>query len=246
MNKGESWNLISQIFNDVSDLTIEASIPIKVECCCILPTQKEVALTIEGVNDCVAYIAIQFLDELEEVELLGFIKNSDINQENPILSIEKLDPIDSICNYLKEQVLKISESVSFKENEILIGHEKTLEIKSNNSSSLNLKTKEEVTKFAKQLLNKCKREGISWVNLDEILEIIDKVKNKIFQERESIEIAFTALLNANTLSVGIGMSMGGNEASMKSIEEEKAESNDEELIDLVKSLTNELMNFIEY
>ncbi|HEY9706433.1 MAG TPA: DUF1822 family protein [Allocoleopsis sp.] len=97
LEQSESWNPVIRSFNNVADLLI-SNIG-RIECIPILPEQKIIHISSEVSEDRIAYIAVQFQQELNKVCLLGFL---------PTLTKEDLDKppqIDELPGIKEEDLL---------------------------------------------------------------------------------------------------------------------------------------------
>lgn len=99
LEESQSWNGAVRSFKNAADLFI--SNLSHIECCPILPEQKSYFIPAAISQELrIAYVFVQFKEELNEVELLGFV-----GAQNPItggeeISLQELEPIDSLIDYL--------------------------------------------------------------------------------------------------------------------------------------------------
>jgi hypothetical protein len=96
LETSDSWNPAVRCFHDVADLVIPDLG--KIECRPILPKESVVSLPIEVTEDRIAYIAVQFQEQLNEVQLLGFCPAT-IPQPKEI-DIANLKPIELLIDYI--------------------------------------------------------------------------------------------------------------------------------------------------
>lgn len=115
LEQSESWNPVIRSFNNLADLLI-SNIG-RIECIPILPEQKIIPISSEVSEDRIAYIAVQFQQELNKVCLLGFLPTltkeqlekppqidelPGIKEEDLLypITLEQLQPISQLHDYL--------------------------------------------------------------------------------------------------------------------------------------------------
>lgn len=98
LSSGDSWNSVIRRFNDVADLVIPNLG--KLECRPVLPGETVISLPPEVTEDRIAYIAVQFQEQLNEVQLLGFYPAIDPQLPTEELTIANLQPIEALIDYL--------------------------------------------------------------------------------------------------------------------------------------------------
>ena len=95
---GDSWNPAVRCFHDVADLVIpDLGI---IECRPVLPGETIISLPVEVTEDRIAYIAVQFQEQLNEVQLLGFCPATDPQPE--VIEIASLEPIETLIDYIDQ------------------------------------------------------------------------------------------------------------------------------------------------
>lgn len=90
----QSYHPVMRSMLDVADLEIVNYG--KLECRPVLPEAETVYIPPETCGDRIGYVAVQFDDLLQEATLLGFISTSHGGE----ISIEQLQPLDSLLEYL--------------------------------------------------------------------------------------------------------------------------------------------------
>jgi len=95
---GDSWNSVIRLFNDVADLVIPNLG--KLECRPVLPGETVITLPPEVTEDRICYIAVQFQEQLNEVQLLGFMPALDPEEPLSQIEIANLQPIENLIDYL--------------------------------------------------------------------------------------------------------------------------------------------------
>lgn len=98
LTAGESWNSVIRRFNNVADLVIPDLG--KLECLPVLPGETTINLPPEVSEDRIAYVAVQFQEELTEVQLLGFYPTIDPQVSVDTIDIANLEPIETLIDYL--------------------------------------------------------------------------------------------------------------------------------------------------
>lgn len=98
LEAGESWNPITRRFQDVADLVIpDLGI---LECRPVLPGESVISLPRETLENRLVYIGVQFQDQLNQVELLGYYRASKLAPNQTEIPIEDLEPIETLGDYL--------------------------------------------------------------------------------------------------------------------------------------------------
>ena len=93
LSQSDSWNLILRNKLDVADLLIpEVG---RLECRPVLPGERSIALPAETRCDRIGYLAIQFNEELDRVQLRGFAK---VAAQFRLTSLQNLDALVDCLN----------------------------------------------------------------------------------------------------------------------------------------------------
>ncbi|MCC3582667.1 DUF1822 family protein [Microcoleus sp. PH2017_30_WIL_O_A] len=98
LSAGDSWHPVIRCFNDVADLVIPNLG--KLECRPVLPGQTAISIPSEVTEDRIAYIAVQFQEQLNEVQLLGFYPAIDPQSPPETIEISRLQPIETLIDYI--------------------------------------------------------------------------------------------------------------------------------------------------
>jgi hypothetical protein len=91
LGEGDSWHPLKRALFDIADLVLP-NIG-RLECRPIQPGETAISLPPEVMENRIGYVAVQFGEHLNEVQLLGFIKTvafSSTSQEIPLLSFKPL------------------------------------------------------------------------------------------------------------------------------------------------------------
>lgn len=111
LDAGESWHPIHRITGNVADLVVPGYGVL--ECCPILPNHQDFTISSECLNR-TAYIAVQFKDTLNEVDLLGFYSSVDPNKlSTHTIRLDQLLPIDD----LGDRLLLMGDMIAFLESD---------------------------------------------------------------------------------------------------------------------------------
>lgn len=98
LNAGDSWHSVVRCFQNVADLVIPDLG--KLECRPVLPGETVISLPAEVTEDRIAYIAVQFQEQLNEVQLLGFYPAIDPQLPPETIEISSLQPIEILIDYI--------------------------------------------------------------------------------------------------------------------------------------------------
>lgn len=98
LNAGDSWHSVVRCFQNVADLVIPHLG--KLECRPVLPGQTVISLPSEVTEDRIAYIGVQFQEQLNEVQLLGFYPTIDPQAPLEEIEITSLQPIETLIDYI--------------------------------------------------------------------------------------------------------------------------------------------------
>ena len=99
LERGDSWNRAIIGFHNTADLfVLNLS---KLECRPVIGKQTTVSLPREGREERrIGYVFVQFQEQLNEVELLGFVRALEPISPPEQIAIEELEPIDNLIDYL--------------------------------------------------------------------------------------------------------------------------------------------------
>ncbi len=101
-SQSDSWSLSGQLITGTADLLIPNIGTI--ECCPILPNQNQVYLPIDALSDRLGYVAVQFNEQLDRVELKGFFPlQTEIAP--PELSLNDFHPIETLFESLELEII---------------------------------------------------------------------------------------------------------------------------------------------
>ncbi|NET41604.1 DUF1822 family protein [Okeania sp. SIO2B3] len=105
IHQGDCWHSGSRAIFNVADLVLP-NIG-KVECRPVFPGEKELFLAPEVIDNRIGYIAVQFGEDLNQVQILGFVsaRNIDGFQDSiPLAQIESLDALIDEIDWCKKWV----------------------------------------------------------------------------------------------------------------------------------------------
>ena len=110
LSQSDSWHPSLQAVFDVADLVLPGSG--KLECRPILPGQTTFSVP-PMTEDRIGYVAVQFSECLNEVQLLGFIPAINISESSEQLQIAHLQSLDTLLDYIPEEIpLPIANNLS--------------------------------------------------------------------------------------------------------------------------------------
>ena len=95
---GDSWHSIIRMVHDVADLVIPNLG--KIECRVLMPEEMAISLPVEVTEDRIAYVAVRVQEQLTSVELLGFVRATDVSDSGKTLGFDQLEPIENLIDYL--------------------------------------------------------------------------------------------------------------------------------------------------
>jgi len=96
IHQSDCWNPDSRAMFNVADLVLP-NIG-KLECCPILPGEKEFYLPPEVTENRVGYLAVQFEEDLNQVQLLGFVSGRKIDKFQESISLTEIDSLDTLID----------------------------------------------------------------------------------------------------------------------------------------------------
>lgn len=103
LNSGECWHPGLRCLFDIADLVIPNVG--KLECRRVLPGESRISLPTEVTIDRIGYVAVQFNEYLNQVQLLGFVRAIDVADSEEI-SITDFQPLDTLLDYLRSHILQ--------------------------------------------------------------------------------------------------------------------------------------------
>jgi hypothetical protein len=101
LNQSDSWQSGTRMLLDVADLVLPDIG--KLECRPVLPDEEILYLPEEVKGDRIGYVAVQFGQQLNQVELLGFIPGEYVIDSSEEIRLDKLHPLNDIIGHLVEQ-----------------------------------------------------------------------------------------------------------------------------------------------
>lgn len=108
LESSHSWNTISRAILDHADLMLPGIG--RIECCPVLPGETQFAPPALSRNT-VAYVAVQFENELTAVKLLGYQPTLESERVSPV-KIDSLYPLENLTDFL----FRIYDALEFIEN----------------------------------------------------------------------------------------------------------------------------------
>lgn len=98
LNQGDSWHRGIRAIFDVADLVLPGVG--KLECRPVLPNEVTIILPPTVAEKPIGYVAVQFSQELDYVELLGFAPAKEITESPQILQISQLQSLDALVEII--------------------------------------------------------------------------------------------------------------------------------------------------
>ncbi len=105
LNQGDSWHRGLRAIFDVADLVLPGIG--KLECRPVLPGEATIVLPPSMTQEHVGYVGVQFSQQLDYVELLGFLPAREMT-ESPILQIAQLQSFDTLFEIIHRRTLFIN------------------------------------------------------------------------------------------------------------------------------------------
>lgn len=94
----DSWHSTIRMFHDVADLVIPNLG--KIECRVVMPEDTVISLPTEVTEDRIAYVAVRVQEQLNRLELLGFVRVTDVAESATTLGFDQFEPIENLIDYL--------------------------------------------------------------------------------------------------------------------------------------------------
>lgn len=107
LSQGDSWHPGMRALFDVADLVVPGQG--KLECRPVLPGETRFSLPLEVTEDRIGYVAVQFRERLDEVQLLGFLRVATYNASEQV-PIADLQPLDALLDCIPNVVDQVSDS----------------------------------------------------------------------------------------------------------------------------------------
>ncbi|HAG80104.1 MAG TPA: hypothetical protein DCL61_02810, partial [Cyanobacteria bacterium UBA12227] len=102
LNQSDSWHPALQPLSDVADLVLPGIG--KLECRPVLPGETSFLIPSEATVDRMGYVAVQFSENLDEVQLLGFIRTVSAAKVSQEIAIANLQPLEILLDYIPDHI----------------------------------------------------------------------------------------------------------------------------------------------
>lgn len=109
LQSSHSWNPFVRAFSTISDLMIPDAG--RVICCPILPDATTLTLASKVEEDQIGYVGVQFGQQLDKVQLIGFISNLDIPDGTQLIPVEQLRPLEDLIDRIYDSWETNSETI---------------------------------------------------------------------------------------------------------------------------------------
>jgi hypothetical protein len=106
LSQSDCWNPILRNRWNVADLVVPDIG--KLECLPVLPEETTVSLPSEVTEERIGYLAIQFSDRLDQVQLLGFTRTAIVE----VLEISRLQSLDELIDLISPQPVNLEDWVA--------------------------------------------------------------------------------------------------------------------------------------
>lgn len=102
LSQSDSWHPSLVTLSDVADLVIPGIG--KLECRPVLPGETRFVIPPQATEDRIGYVAVQFSESLDEVQLVGFVRTVNASLEPQQIAIANLQPLDTLLDYIPDFV----------------------------------------------------------------------------------------------------------------------------------------------
>jgi len=99
LSQSDSWHPVLCSRWDVADLLVPGIG--KLECRPVLPGETVISLPLEATEDRIGYLGVQFSEQLDQAELLGFAEAVNASAPPRQLLVSELQPLETLLNYLE-------------------------------------------------------------------------------------------------------------------------------------------------
>ena len=114
LSQSHSWHPGFRALMNVADLVLPSVG--RLECRPVMPGETACSLPLEVTEDRIGYVAVQFGDRLDEVQLLGFLRTDDISDASEQILIAALQPLDTFLDCIpSKSKVQITETPSWKD-----------------------------------------------------------------------------------------------------------------------------------
>jgi len=98
LSQSNSGNIALSTLGNARDLVIPDLG--KIECYPLLPDENQISVTFDLFDESLALVAVQFSQDLTQVNLLGFLPVLDLEPNQEEISTEDLQPLDDLFDYI--------------------------------------------------------------------------------------------------------------------------------------------------
>lgn len=100
LSQSDSWHPALQAVFDVADLVLPGVG--KLDCRPVLPGETILCVPPKGTDNRIGCVAVQLSEQLDEVQLLGFVPTVNASELPEQLAIANLQPLDALLDYIPE------------------------------------------------------------------------------------------------------------------------------------------------
>ncbi|MEO1375940.1 MAG: DUF1822 family protein [Cyanobacteria bacterium J06635_10] len=101
LHQSDSWNWSIRTFFDVADLMLPSVG--RIECRAVLPSQDALVLPQEVTRERIGYVAVRLKEQLDFVEILGFVPARAIIGQSEIIEINRLQSLDVLIDTINRR-----------------------------------------------------------------------------------------------------------------------------------------------
>lgn len=101
LHQSDSWNWSIRTFFDVADLMLPSVG--KIECRAVLPSEDALVLPQEVTRERIGYVAVRLKEQLDFVEILGFVPARAIIGQSEVIEINRLESLDVLIDTINRR-----------------------------------------------------------------------------------------------------------------------------------------------
>ncbi|BAY82247.1 hypothetical protein NIES267_17260 [Calothrix parasitica NIES-267] len=106
LHQSDSWNWSTRKFFDIADLMLPNVG--RIECRPVLPGEEVIVLPQEVTQERIGYIAVKFNNQLDFVEILGFVPARPVINNSETIEINRFESIDILIDIINRRKMKVN------------------------------------------------------------------------------------------------------------------------------------------
>lgn len=106
LHQSDSWNWSTRTFFDIADLMLPSVG--RIECRPVLPGEEAVVLPQEVTQERIGYVGVRFNNQLDFVEILGFVPSRPFIANSEIIEINRFESIDILIDIINRRKMKVN------------------------------------------------------------------------------------------------------------------------------------------